>query len=1767
MYRLLPGLFPIAMPLPANDAVLKAELERMRARLLDMSARNPLLNYSHPRASSLRIIDEIPTLVLNSLLTNGGFRFAPLESDTASTPADNRHRRWGSPAEPALFDEDKGAVDTELTSLSDRERREARKAASARREVEIRTLAQQLGLNASYDLAATATSTAPKHGDRRLQTLLTPDELETRLQKMQAAAVTAIQESGANMLHFLFGFVEWTDVDGDKPRMAPIVLLPVSLTRLELDHATHTFPYTVAASGEDWNTNVTLQEKCRRDFGFVFPSIEPEEHLESYFERVDEVLSTATRGWRLRRQLTLGLVSFGKILMWRDLDPTNWPELHPLLGNSLLRSVLGDDGDLTAGGKEDEGAEFRLEDYNIDRLPPDIGSVPPIVVPADSSQHSVLIDVQHGTNLVVQGPPGTGKSQTITNIIADAIAARKRILFIAEKKAALDVVARRLVDAGLGPFCLPLHSHTSNKREFLDGLAERIAIRRLGDSSAELESTEVLLHETRESLTKHVEHLHAPFGSLGDTAFSILWRARRIASELPEKALGAVRGITIANAASVTPTDVARQRALLTAFAAAHRAAVADISPDDGHPWDGLTQTEISFDGAQSLVALARECQAATAAAEETRSDLGAVSGPSDWPSSVEALSAVLVRTAGLNPPDPSVPPELIGAIHQRAGISSVREGIAAVDAARRAWARVPGAWAVPGVLTPPEAMAFELILESAAVTFGTSSNAAIIDAAQSLFSRALAHLNATEPLVLRVANEIGLDTPLPVGLSLTLIDTARAVDALPEGALELRSKAFRERGASGRLASLSTRADELADATAALDAQFLPEMRPNAAELREIAGALASAPGFLPALFSGTYRRAVSAYRRMSGGRRADRETMTADVQALLKHNAALTTLLADPTLQQLFGDAHAGVSSPFADATALLAWTRQSESDLRGSGEVSRAVLDAVWNTSARAWNEAAAVVSSNRIGVEAAAALRASVTDACATTINGLDGWESLSFSELRERLTDWQTQAQETSDVMRASELPAQATVKEGRQALAAVDAAWEASHAVGAHEATFHELGIMAPATASRYSEIDGLQAVRLAVDYLAQFHEPGIPRDTVDWLASGNPAERLSLLRTHLAKLASRVSTVTASEKRFVEVGGVDLTAWYGSVPEKATLSQCAARFERAVTGAGTLGRYVTRARARAGVVASTLPLASTLLETGAVDGDQLPQVYDYVLARTLAELVMRAYPDLDQFSGDVQETRRAQFNALDEHFIELTRKFIAERANNTPRIAGNRYGQVRDLTEQGLIEREIEKTRRHVPIREMFRRAGAAIQALKPCFMMGPQAVAQYLPPGRFHFDLIVMDEASQMRPEDALGAIARGSQLVVVGDPRQLGPTSFFDTHSEDEDDVEEAAAALAVQAAEATQTDSVALGASVLQRSESILQAAASRFPLRMLRWHYRSKYPELIAFSNQEFYGGDLILFPNPGKGTPGDGINFRAVSEGMYASSLNHKEASDVVAAVRKHAAESPQRTLLVVAMNQPQRELIDTLIQSAEKDDPTLAAFRARHEETLEPFGVKNLENVQGDERDVIYVSVTYGPGPTGTVAQNFGPVNTTGGERRLNVLFTRAKYRLDVFCSFDPTTLRVTESSPRGLVVLRDYLRYANEGTLEGGRFTGRDPDSDFEIEVARALRARGYDVHAQVGVAGYFLDLAVVDPDRSGRYILAVECDGATYHSAKSARDRDRLRQGVLEGLGWTVHRVWSTDWFRDPRGETAKIVQRLEGTLAQNRGVLVE
>ena len=532
-----------------------------------------------------------------------------------------------------------------------------------------------------------------------------------------------------------------------------------------------------------------------------------------------------------------------------------------------------------------------------------------------------------------------------------------------------------------------------------------------------------------------------------------------------------------------------------------------------------------------------------------------------------------------------------------------------------------------------------------------------------------------------------------------------------------------------------------------------------------------------------------------------------------------------------------------------------------------------------------------------------------------------------------------------------------------------------------------------------------------------------------------------------------------------------------------------------------------------------------------------LVDLFDRVQISNLLELAFRERPALAAFDGPQQTQTVEQFRQLDIRSLELNRLRVAlEHARRIP-AANTGNGQI------GVLWHEFEKKGRFLPLRKLMAKAGNAIQAIKPVFMMSPLSIANFVPPGALEFDLVIFDEASQVRPADALGAIVRGRQVVVVGDSKQLPPTSFFDTLVAQESDADD---------------DELATS-----DIESVLGLFCSRGAhQRMLRWHYRSRHESLITVSNHLFYDDRLVVFPSPDQERKQLGLIYHRLENAPYDRSrtrTNPGEAKVVAEAVIAHAREQlskPQKeqlTLGVAAFSVAQMDAILTQVEILRRQNPSCEEFFGSHPH--EPFFVKNLENVQGDERDVMFISIGYGKTSEGYLAMSFGPLNRAGGERRLNVLITRARQRCEVFTTLSADDIDLARSNSGGVAALKIFLTYAATGKIEVPAQTQRPQDSIFEEQVLDALTRRGYVVHAQVGCAGFFLDLAVVDRKRPGRYVLGIECDGAAYHNARSARDRDRLRQAVLEGLNWQIHRIWSTDWFRNPAGELNKVLDAIE------------
>ncbi|MCY4656485.1 MAG: DUF3320 domain-containing protein, partial [Gammaproteobacteria bacterium] len=546
-------------------------------------------------------------------------------------------------------------------------------------------------------------------------------------------------------------------------------------------------------------------------------------------------------------------------------------------------------------------------------------------------------------------------------------------------------------------------------------------------------------------------------------------------------------------------------------------------------------------------------------------------------------------------------------------------------------------------------------------------------------------------------------------------------------------------------------------------------------------------------------------------------------------------------------------------------------------------------------------------------------------------------------------------------------------------------------------------------------------------------------------------------------------------------------------------------------------------------------------ISSGKLPAESAEDTFTLLRSERVLKNILQEHPELKELSATDRSALVEDFKAHDENLrILAAREVMLKHYQDIPRGSAGLVGIVRG---------EIAKKRRHMPIRKLLDVAGDVVLALKPVFLMSPLSVAQYLKPNGINFDLLLIDEASQVKTSEALGCILRCKQVVVVGDQKQMPPTSFFDRQVSGEGDEEFGDDEAEISA----ETQLVQQSADM----ESILALCDARFGDRaMLSWHYRSEHPSLINVSNHEFYGGKLTYPPSPEFGSSISGMSFVHVKDGVYDRGKrrhNEGEAATICEYILEHIHHHPDWTLGVVALSMSQKNLIETRVEELCREHPEVEAYCDDSRD--EPFFVKNLENVQGDERDVIFVSIGYGKDKDGYFGQGFGPVSSEGGERRLNVLFTRSRKRCVVFGSITHEEIRDDVSKHIGPRVLKRFMKYAATGDLDIAVETGEDMDSPFEEDVKQVVESFGHTVHPQVGASGFKIDLAVVDPDSPNHYLLAIECDGARYHSSSWARERDRLRQQVLEGKGWRFHRIWSTDWFYNRDTEIQKLVKAIE------------
>lgn len=1350
----------------ADNPTLAACLDATRQELLDLSLRNPLLNYRPLRAQGVTMVRESAAAVFEVLVRQGramAFQAAPAETGSSA------------PLPP--------------------------------------TEAERLALLT----------------DSKLQTAEPPARLESRLQKTYYTARTSIEETGANILYLALGMLTWyEDARPAEPRLAPLVLVPVLLERTPAAGR-----YRLRYTGAEVAGNLSLQARLRADFhlSLPLPELDDEGQLADYYAAVAAAVASQPRWQVAADEVALGFFSFGKFLLYRDLDPATWPADAALLAHPVIGALLG-----TETGFSD--------------APPTVGEATLLdtdspatelhqVLDADSSQLRALLAVREGRNLVVQGPPGTGKSQTIANLLAEAIGTGKKVLFVAEKMAALDVVKRRLDALGLGAACLELHSHQASKKALLDELRQTLGLGRPATVLAGADEV-AQLPRYRQVLNDYALAVGAPLGRSRRTA-------QQVAGEL--LALDAARGpvalppIPFARLADWTDADAARAEAL----AARLQATLQKIGPPQQLPFWGSERTVLLPADQAPLAQLLATARAAV--------------------HSLQTAAGALAQHLGLPAPAGRLAAEAL------------------LPAARHAQ------------LAPP-----------------------------------LAGTEATHPAWLTQASAIA--------------EVVRAGAAYQE-----------------------------------LRRQYEPVLLPEAWAqplLAERAALLAYGEKWWKFLV-GDYRRARQ---RLQGLWRGPLPRPAAEVlpvidaiQAATRHAQAVAEFA--PLGQELVGAAWQGLRS---DWPALLA-------------------------------------------------------------------GQEYLTRTHQR----------------IARGELPA-------------------------------------------------------ALLTYLAR------PRPLADGLAAPLAALERALDQQRRAVQAVAEALQLNEARRFGPAGRLQFHPFAGQLATLAAWADALPALHL------TTEWNNVAATAQAESLPELLPLAETWPEAG----QHLAHAVRHTWLTHLQRLAYAHYPALRQFERASHEEVAARFRladaaALHHHRVGVMRQHFSQLPN--PQAGGQML----------IISNELAKKSRHLPLRQLMERAGRAVQAIKPVMLMSPLSVASYLPPGAVEFDLVIFDEASQVKPVDALGAIARGRQLVVVGDSRQLPPTSFFDSLTAPDEAADEASATADIP---------------------SILELCQARqMPELLLRWHYRSRHPALIAAANHLFYEDKLLTFPSPG-GAGALGLVYHHLPATHYergTTRTNPQEAAAVAAAVLAHARATPGLTLGVVAFSTAQRQAIQAALDQLRREQPAAEAFFEQHPH--EPFFLKNLENVQGDERDVILLSLGYGRTAAGTVALNFGPLGREGGARRLNVLITRARQRCEVFTNLtaqDIDLTRLADANPQtsGLAALRVFLHFAQTGQLPPPAAAALVPvEAPFEEVVGQALRARGYVLHPQVGAPGFYLDWAVVDPAAPGRYVLGIECDGAVYQRARAARDRDRLRPALLAALGWRLHRIWSADWLRDPAAALARAEAAIE------------
>lgn len=1703
------------------DLTTRNQIEQARKRLLDLTMRNSLLNFKHSERATnqIRIIDASICELYNNLILGKSIQLLPLP-ELPSVPRDETTPKFQQAFELALVsdakylaekdaldkqnDVDEAAEEKIIRELKDRVREQLGLKPINTLEMTKKEWAIEQGINPSYENIVTCddNTAAQKSNKAVAQTLLFPREFKSKIHGLKRIIRSDREEKGTNTFYIAFGFLEWYDQNNSELKhLAPLLLL--KLEDIIQDKVKNKI--TFSSSGESVTINLSLREKLK-EFHINLPEFEENDTVDAYMQKIDQLIMSYPK-WKVRSYVTIGRFIFSRLAMYDDLKIENWSEI--LADKSRLLSALFD-------SKIGRGCLDSI--YDIDKDEKVRKLAPLLVTSADSSQHSAIVDVMANDDLVIKGPPGTGKSQTITNLIANALYGHKKVLFMAEKKAALDVVFSRLKHIGLENYCFELHSDKTNVTHVRAALDKAIAARTMAKNNinyyVSAAKIEKLIAE-KKKIRDYYDFLQTKIGMLDKTLFEIVWQSKNL-EKYTRNFSPTFKNLQIANVVMLKSSDIAKDCEELDRLENLYNAYQESIQnlDDDWKNIPGCSIKTQDVDDLLNQLSVIKE-NIKTIETDERHAISDSVFNiPNTMSDLYKLLQILKVYAHYLDKKHISynwLPP--LGNAERCKLIQDYNDKLQQYKNLRN---ELSAFYKQPEITASDINLYKDIYLHLSKADVASQTLNDVLNIKTDITNE-IAYWNNTK--LLEIAAIVYKKDNFSLGeicaLKNIMEHFAIVSEILPFYSQNMDMfKPCNRQIMDKAIQDWSDITEEKEELSKKFDIEVLLNL-PDAENKLNEAVTVFNSSGFW-GIFKRSYKEAKNFYRLITLYGKDKKQAMIINCIKLLKFVKKCRSFENNNLFTQILGCYFDGLKTNIPDIKKVYEFYK----DVYATVRYGENIKQTLYTFFAAKENFDLFFNISNMLLLNMVHKFSLPITDFNGSFFEYKD--KLLYMNELEELLSDNFIKQFNNENILITDIINTKNKLEYLEKLKTDID------------ELNM-EASILLPGL------INGVNTDDVQLDQLLSF-ERHISSNKfiksvslfIDELVGGNLTKIIDALQAISDKTVELNSLIDAVSGLFVFKSKLFLNTACSSI------------------SFGSLADYFTDLQNNKNAVYHTVVFYNALNQTKDTRYDtmisylrdnkyplqHLADIYCYLVYRCLTKNVEN--DNWHTFIPNEFANLAEHIRKLDDELYQLNAQLLINSINQNDIPQGINSTRVSEKTEMQLIYHQLSGHSRNIPLRRFISRAGNAIQALKPCFLMSPISVAQYIPPQSINFDLLIIDEASQMYYEEALGGIFRAKQLVVVGDDKQLPPTPFFQKNNIQDDEFED-------------DED--------IQDATSILDTCVMQgFDYRELLWHYRSKDSSLIEFSNAHFYNDNLKIFPSPVVSSSVNGVH-RVFVNGIYKNRQNEDEANAIISAIKQFVRKYPQRSLGIATINTTQKALIEKKCDLLYEQDISFQEYCDKWANGLESFFVKNLENVQGDERDYIFVSTVYGPEiKDGKVAQRFGPINGKYGHRRLNVLFTRAKYGLTLFTSLKSEDIVISETSTIGLKVFKDYLLYAETGRVLTGTVSGRDFDSEFEKMVYDLLVSKGYEVDKQVGVNGFFIDLAVKHPLNKSYYAVGIECDGAPYHSTKSARDRDCIRQSILEKLGWKIYRIWSKDWFYNTETEIGKLLAYLEDVSKQ-------